>query len=108
VKAKPAALRWSSASGTLGALRKNSTEVIKEDKIGEPSIGHRKNLKLPEVPLKRDRESSKCKVFIPFYCSSLAIPVRLRRTTGNALAGAFSISSLCNLCVFCGNWLGAD
>ena len=29
------------------------------------------------VQLKRDRESSKCKVVIPFYCSSLAPPVRL-------------------------------
>jgi hypothetical protein len=42
------------------------------------------------VTLKRDRESSKCKEVIQFYCSSLANPVRLRRTTGNALAGAFS------------------
>ena len=39
-------------------------------------------MKLPAAPLKRDlrfaptscRESSKCKVFIPFYCSSLANP----------------------------------
>jgi hypothetical protein len=31
------------------------------------------------VPLKRD---SKCKEVIPFYCSSLANPVRLRRTRG--------------------------
>jgi Tol biopolymer transport system component len=29
-------------------------------------------LKLPAVPLKRDRESSKCKVFKPSHCSSLA------------------------------------
>ena len=42
--------------------------------------------------LKRDRESSKCKEVIPFYCSSLANPVRLRRTTGNALAEAFSMT----------------
>jgi hypothetical protein len=34
-------------------------------------------LKLPDL---------KCKEEIPFYCSSLANPVRLRRTTGNALA----------------------
>jgi hypothetical protein len=40
-------------------------------------------LKLPAASC---RESSKCKVFISFYCSSLANPVRLRRTTGNALA----------------------
>ena len=32
--------------------------------------------------LKRDRESSKCKEVIPFYCSSLANPARLRRTAG--------------------------
>ena len=29
---------------------------------------------LPAVPLKRDRESFKCKVLRPVYCSSLAIP----------------------------------
>ena len=40
--------------------------------------------------LKRDSESSKCKEVIPFYCSSLANPVRLRWTMGNALAAAFS------------------
>ena len=37
--------------------------------------------------LKRD---SKCKEVIPFHCSSLANPVRLRRTTRLALAVAFS------------------
>ncbi len=42
----------------------------------------RQQLKLPAVPPRRDRESSKCKVFKPFYCSSLANPVRLRRTGG--------------------------
>ena len=31
-------------------------------------------LKLPAVPPRRDRESSKCKEVIPFYCSSLANP----------------------------------
>jgi hypothetical protein len=42
-------------------------------------------LKLPD---------SKCKEEILFYCSSLANPVRLRRTTGSALAVAFySINS---------------
>ena len=44
-------------------------------------------LKLPAASY---RESSKCKEVILFYCSSLANPVRLRRTTGNALAVAFS------------------
>jgi hypothetical protein len=34
----------------------------------------RRILKLPAVPLKRDRESSKCKEVIRFYCSSLANP----------------------------------
>jgi hypothetical protein len=38
------------------------------------------------VPLKRDRESSKCKEVIPLYCCSLASPVRLRRTTGDEFA----------------------
>jgi hypothetical protein len=42
-----------------------------------------------ELRSSRCRESSKCKEVIPFYCSSLANPVRLRRTTGHALAGAF-------------------
>ena len=56
----------------------------------------KEKLKLPaarpvdELRSSRCRESSKCKEVIPFYCSSLANPVRLRRTTGNALAGAFS------------------
>ena len=45
-------------------------------------------LKLPAASY---RESSKCKEVILFYCSSLANPVRLRRTTGNALAVAFSL-----------------
>jgi hypothetical protein len=48
----------------------------------------------PCSPPAADRESSKCKEVIPFYCSALAIPVRLWRTTGNALAGAFSRSNL--------------
>jgi hypothetical protein len=47
-----------------------------------------------DVPLKLPaascRESSKCKEVIPFDCSSLANPVRLRRTMGTALAVAFS------------------
>ncbi|MDH3554326.1 MAG: hypothetical protein OEU80_03535 [Deltaproteobacteria bacterium] len=47
----------------------------------------RQQLKLPAAGC---RESSKCKEGIPFYCSSLAIPGRLRRTAGNALAAAFS------------------
>jgi hypothetical protein len=34
----------------------------------------RQQLKVPAVPLKRDREPSKCKEVIPFYCSSLANP----------------------------------
>ena len=56
----------------------------------------KEKLKLPaarpvdELRSSRCRESSKCKEVIPFYCSSLANPVRLRRTTGNALAVAFS------------------
>jgi hypothetical protein len=43
--------------------------------------------------LKRDSPpaaDSKYKEVIPFYCSSLANPVRLGRTTGNAVALAFS------------------
>ena len=48
-----------------------------------------KNLQL-KLSAASCRESSKCKEVIPFYCSSLANPVRLRRTTGNALAVAFS------------------
>jgi hypothetical protein len=47
--------------------------------------------------LKRDSPpsaDSKCKEVIPFYCSSLANPVRLRRTTGTALAVAFSLALL--------------
>jgi hypothetical protein len=48
-------------------------------------------LKLPAASY---RESSKCKEVILFYCSSLANPVRLRRTTGNALAVAFSTESI--------------
>ncbi|MDH3930411.1 MAG: hypothetical protein OEV22_20975 [Deltaproteobacteria bacterium] len=40
----------------------------------------------PCSPPAADRESSKCKVLRPFYCSSLALPVRPRRTTGDALA----------------------
>ncbi|MDH3803004.1 MAG: hypothetical protein OEU80_13085 [Deltaproteobacteria bacterium] len=56
----------------------------------------RQQLKLPaarpvdELRSSRCRESSKCKVFVPFYCSSLALPVRPWRTTGDALARAFS------------------
>ena len=52
------------------------------------------DMKLPAAPLKRDlhfaptscRESSKWKDVIPFYCGSLANPVCLRQTEGNALA----------------------
>jgi hypothetical protein len=47
-------------------------------------------IEAPCSPPAADRKSSKCKEVIPFYCSSLANPVRLRRTTGNALAVAFS------------------
>jgi hypothetical protein len=47
-------------------------------------------IEAPCSPPAAGRESSKCKEGIPFYCSSLANPVRLRRTTGNALAVAFS------------------
>jgi hypothetical protein len=43
-----------------------------------------------KLPAASRRESSKCKEVIPFYCSSLANPARLRQNTGNALAGAFS------------------
>jgi hypothetical protein len=50
------------------------------------SLTYDVKLKLPAASC---RESSKCKEVIPFYCSSLANPVRLRRTTGNALAEAF-------------------
>ena len=39
----------------------------------------RQQLKLPAASC---RESSKCKVLVPLYCSSLALPVRLRRTRG--------------------------
>jgi hypothetical protein len=48
-------------------------------------------IEAPFSPPAADRESSKCKEVIPFYCSSLANPVRLRRTTGKALTVAFSI-----------------
>jgi len=43
-----------------------------------------------EAPCSPPQADSKCKEVIPFYFSSLANPVRLRRTTGNALAVAFS------------------
>jgi hypothetical protein len=48
-------------------------------------------IKRIEAPCSPPLADSKCKEVIPFYCSSLAIPVRLWRTTGSALAGAFSI-----------------
>jgi hypothetical protein len=47
-----------------------------------------------EAPCSPPQADSKCKEVIPFYCSSLANPVRLRRTTGNALAVAFSTTIL--------------
>ena len=43
----------------------------------------RKAIEAPCIPPSADL---KCKEVTPSYCSSLANPVRLRRTTGNALA----------------------
>jgi hypothetical protein len=51
---------------------------------------HRESVEAPCSPPAAD---SKCKEMIPFYCSSLANPVRLRRTTGNALALLNRVSS---------------
>jgi hypothetical protein len=73
--------------------RKNDSESVRLRRIEAPCPA------LAE--LKRDRESSKCKEVILFYCSSLANPAaRLvdelkscrasRVVTGNALAVAFS------------------
>ncbi|MCG6947109.1 MAG: hypothetical protein LJE87_17390 [Deltaproteobacteria bacterium] len=47
----------------------------------------RQQLKIPSA---RCRESSKCKVFIPFYCSSLANP-RLARKAGLRVCARWSI-----------------
>jgi hypothetical protein len=41
-------------------------------------------IEAPCSPPAANRESSKCKVLKPFYCSLLANPVRLRRTTGKS------------------------
>jgi hypothetical protein len=57
----------------------------------------RLGLKLPAASCSPPSADSKCKEVITFYCSSLANPVRLRRTTGNALAVAFSSCCGCQV-----------
>ena len=56
-------------------------------------ITNKSQIPILKLPASSCRESSKCKVFIPFYCSSLANPAP---AAGNALAGAFSMTKTRN------------
>jgi hypothetical protein len=85
----PAAARWhahplrarcaplSPASGFPVSSR--SLRSAQSRKRVPSFVVSRQQLKLPATSC---RESSKCKVLVPLYCSSLALPFRPRRTRG--------------------------